>query len=129
MFTNYGSLFGPFWTIWSSLVQFNPLGSYLVHFVHFSPITSILVHYFTLVRFGPLRAIWSIQSNLVLFGQFRSNLVHLVHLGSFGSSQLGLFGSSQSIWVKCIINCLSNVNCNYMIIFYYHDNILKRVRI
>ena len=87
MFTNYSSLFGPFWTI------------------------------------------LSILDYLVQFNQLGSNLVHLVHLGLFGSSRLDLFGSNQSIWVKCIINCLSNVNCNYMIIFYYHDNILKRVRI
>ena len=58
------------------------------------------------------------------------HLVHLVQFGPFQSTLVYLLKNENSqVWVKCIINCLSNINCNYMIIIYYHDNLLKRMRI
>ena len=34
----------------------------------------------------------------------------------------------MAIYLNISINCLSNINCNYMINFDYHDNLLKRIR-
>ena len=89
-----------------------------------------------LLRFG----IWStltysifIRSTSVqfgLFGPLRSNQVHLFQFGPFQCTYLRVKNEKKKkVWVESIINYLSNTSCNYMITFYHHNNLLKRMRI
>ena len=51
------------------------------------------------------------------FGPFRSILVHL------SKSE-----KKKKLWVESTSSYLSNINCNYMISFNYHDNLFKKIR-
>jgi len=39
-----------------------------------------------------------------------------------------LKNGNRQVWVESTINYLSNINCNYMLSFDYHDNLLNRMR-
>ena len=113
----YFGLFSLLRSIWSILVYF---GS-------FCPIWSILVHLANLVHsvhfnlFGPIWSIRSIQVYSVQFGLLQSIWSILDHFGPNWCTYLRM--EKIQIWVESIINC------NYMISFDYHDNLLKRTRI
>ena len=145
------NLFSPFSSL-AYLVQFSqspfsPRRSNSVHFSQYCPFrfTSVnLVHSVHFGILGPIQAIWSNSVYCIQFGPFypfdlfRFTLVHLEYLLKNGNN-LFLFTSVQfevllkngqrQVWVKSTINCLSNINCNYMIIFGYHNNFLKWMRI
>ena len=137
--------FGP---IWSTSVQLGPFSllqsiqsklvyldhllncsllqsiqSHLVHFVQFGLIRSLrfnLVHSVHLSLFNPIWSIWSIS----IYSTY------LVYFKSLGSNSVYLLKNRKiQVWVKCIINYMININCNYMISFCYHNNLLKRIRI
>ena len=75
------------------------LSSFQSNLVHYHPIWSILV------QFSPL---WS---TLIHFNQIQSTLVY------------SLKNEKRQFWVKNAISYL-----NYIIIFYYQPNLLKRLR-
>ena len=68
----------------------------------------------SLVSIGPLRSIRFISSISEHF-----NPIQCIYLKN---------GKIQ-VWVDSTINYLSNINCNFMISFSYHNNLLKRMRI
>ena len=80
------------------------------------------IHY-SHVKEGPL-------SILVQFNPFSP----LLSLSLSLSLSLHLFELIFSLEVRILfylnvlINYLSNINCNYVIIFYYHDNLPRRMR-
>ena len=82
------------------------------------------------IHFGPL---WPIQFSSVYFSPIWYIWSTLVQLDPFDPiwsiSMYFLKNEKRKVWVESIINYLSNINCNYMIIFYYHNNLLKRMRI
>ena len=137
------SPFSPRRSISVQFVPYSPLRSNSVHFSPYYPFQSTSVNLVHSVHFGILGPIQSIRSNSVYciqfgpfcpFGLFQFTLVHLEYLLKNGN-KLFLFTSVQfgvllkngqrQVWVKSTINCLSNINCNYMIIFGYHNNFLK----
>ena len=70
--------------------------------------------------FGPL------QSSLVRFISVQSIMVNF---NPFCCTYLKLGEKKGLDWEFYIaINYLSNIHCNYMISFNYHDNLLKRIK-
>ena len=76
-----------------------------------------MVHLDYLIQFGLFGPIGPFS----LFGPFQITSVH------FGIPLL-THGKIQ-VWVESTIDYLSNINCNYMINFGYHSNLLQRMRI
>ena len=139
LITNQHSVhFGLFW--FTSSIRFgsvysNPLQFNQVHFVYFGQFNPI---WFTSVFFSSL---WSIPSNSVHYGLFGSfnlirsilstsvYLVHLLYFRSLRSNSVYLLKNGKiQVQIESTINYLSNINCNYMISFSYHNNLLKKMR-
>ena len=128
----YSVYFGP--------LQFNQV--YLVQFSPFGSLRSISVHSVYFNQFRLIQSNWSITSNSVQFGPFcpirsirsiqstQVYSVHLIYFRSLHSNSMYLLKNGKiQVWVEGTINYLSNINCNYMISFSYHNNLLKRMRI
>ena len=82
-----------------------------------SHVWSNLVHKTHLGLFGPIQL-------------FRSTLVCLVHFISLRSNTVYQFKNNKiQVQVESIINYLNNISCSHMIIFGYHNNFLKKMRI
>ena len=105
------------WSTWFASV-------YFVHSLYFdqvNPFRANLVHY------AQFNAIWSILSKSV-------NTVYLVHLVYFRSLQSNSMyllkkGKKKKFGLRVVPIIFNNINCNYMISFGYHNNLLKRMRI
>ena len=108
---------GPIWCTsvhLSSIRSIRSTSVNLVQFNQFQSIRSTSVQFGTFFQFNPLK---SIQSSLVYS-------VYLVHFKSLRKNLMYLLKNWKiQVWVE------SNINCNYMIFFYYHNNLLKRMRI
>ena len=125
-----------FGLVWSTSVQFGLLWFTLVQLGPFSQFIPIRSIWFTSVYFSLLRSIWSYSVQFSPFGLLRSivsTLVHSVNLTYFKSllsNLVYLFKNEKiQVWVETTINYLCSTNCNYMISFYYHNNLFKRMRI
>ena len=134
-YANHKMTFSPFY--FGPLHQFGLVRSALLHFgqfwsnsVHFNSIRSVCS---TAVQFGPFGQFSPLQS-------IRSNLIHTVHLGLFSpiwptsiysvhfrslrSNLVYLLKNGKiQVSVESTINFLSNINCNYMISFCYHNKL------
>ena len=134
----YFGQFGPFDAIWS-IQSIQSTQIYSIQFGPYGPPRSILSNLAYMVQLGLFSLIWSTQSTQVYsiqFGPFspfrsiRSNLAHSVNFRSLQSNLVYLLKHGKiQIQVENTINYLSNINCNYIISFGYHNNLLKRMRI
>ena len=128
--------FGQFW---SNLVYFGPLQFNWVHLVYFDKLSPIQSIRSISIQFGQSILLWSNLAYLVnsihvdLFCPIGFTLVHSIYLVNFRSFRSNLVCLQKNgkirVLVKSTINYLSYINCNYIISFGCHNNLIKRMRI